>query len=264
MRRYIKLAIMRFANRLGLHLMRYRRSRWGKEFYAERTRPASPRYVNIGPGAFYHPLWHNLDMPSKYYKAIIRRIDFHHDLNSAEPLPFESGSVAIFYTSHVLEHLEAQAVRQVISECFRCLQPGGTFRLVVPDAGRLYRAYVEEDDAFWRTPSPWGNTYSDRELWLAEYVATGSPLLPSDIRALHHRGDMATLFDYLCTTAQAGPDGHRNWFDAAKLIGLLQQAGFEARQCRYLQSSDPRLRDPRLFDATCPELSLYVEARRAH
>jgi hypothetical protein len=59
------------------------------------------------------------------------------------------------------------------------------------------------------------------------------------------------------------PEGHCNWFSPEKLNTMLKTAHFhEVFHSRYLQSIEPRLRDPRLFDGTCPEISLYIESMK--
>jgi hypothetical protein len=51
--------------------------------YPETGWPASPRYVNVGAGAFYHPYWHNFDVPNDYYaKDQGDRVHVPFDLHS--------------------------------------------------------------------------------------------------------------------------------------------------------------------------------------
>jgi hypothetical protein len=50
------------------------------------------------------------------------------------------------YASHVLEHLSLADFRQAVANTFRILQPGGLFRLVVPDLFQRARRYIEEVD----------------------------------------------------------------------------------------------------------------------
>lgn len=240
--------------------MRHAGSRWGFEQYSEQTRPEQPRYVNIGAGSFFHPLWHNLDAPGDFYHSVTKNVDFLHDLSLNQPLPFDTASIDLFYSSHVLEHLEAGWVTHLVQEVARTLRPGGLFRVTVPDAAYLYQAYLAGDRWAFRSPTPWGSNPNSLELVFAEYVATGSSLSATEIRHLADTLSMPAFLDALCATAKPLPESHRNWFDAEKLIGILSEAGLQASESKYLQSRDSRLRDPRLFDSTCPELSVYVEA----
>jgi SAM-dependent methyltransferase len=57
-------------------------------------------------------------------------------------LPIASGSCKAVYSSHVLEHLAFEDARRAIGETFRCLEPGGVFRFVLPDLELFAREYL--------------------------------------------------------------------------------------------------------------------------
>lgn len=57
--------------------------------------------------------------------------DILHD--ARDPLPFPDGSVEVAQSQDVFEHLEYDRVPFVLDEVFRCLKPGGIFRLSLPD-----------------------------------------------------------------------------------------------------------------------------------
>ena len=48
-------------------------------------------------------------------------------------MPFADGEVEEIFSSHFLEHIPKKAVRPLLKECYRVLQPGGQLILVVPD-----------------------------------------------------------------------------------------------------------------------------------
>lgn len=54
---------------------------------------------------------------------------------------FASGSAALIYASHVLEHFGRHDCRAVLSEWYRILAPGGVLRLSVPDFEQLIKVY---------------------------------------------------------------------------------------------------------------------------
>lgn len=56
-------------------------------------------------------------------------------------LPVQRGSANGVYCSHVLEHLTLSEFRTSIRNVFGYLQPGGRFRLVVPDFENLIKQY---------------------------------------------------------------------------------------------------------------------------
>jgi SAM-dependent methyltransferase len=57
--------------------------------------------------------------------------DIRHD--ARDPLPFGDASVRVVQSQDVFEHLEYDRVAFVFDEIFRCLAPGGIFRLSLPD-----------------------------------------------------------------------------------------------------------------------------------
>lgn len=63
------------------------------------------------------------------------------------PLRLESGSVAVVYTSHFLEHVPRSLVPALLAECFRVLRPGGVIRLVLPDLEEMCREYLFRREA---------------------------------------------------------------------------------------------------------------------
>ena len=65
----------------------------------------------------------------------------HIDL--VEKLPFPGSSASLIYASHVLEHFDRNAYRQVLAEWFRVLAPGGILRLAVPDFAACAAIYYE-------------------------------------------------------------------------------------------------------------------------
>jgi SAM-dependent methyltransferase len=57
--------------------------------------------------------------------------DILHD--ARDPLPFSDATVKVVQSQDVFEHLEYDRVSSVLDEIFRCLTPGGIFRLSLPD-----------------------------------------------------------------------------------------------------------------------------------
>jgi predicted acetyltransferase len=59
------------------------------------------------------------------------------------------------------------------------------------------------------------------------------------------------------------PEYHINWFNAKKIETMLRVAGFRnIYESRYCQSKCSLMRNPRLFDFTVPDVSLYMECQK--
>jgi hypothetical protein len=57
-------------------------------------------------------------------------------------LPVETGSCKAVFASHVLEHLSREDYERALLETYRILQPGGRFRMIVPDLAALAKTYL--------------------------------------------------------------------------------------------------------------------------
>jgi predicted SAM-dependent methyltransferase len=96
----------------------------------------APR-VHLGPGQdHYLPGWINVDA-----NAFTAKCDVWADLRNR--LPFRAGSVGAFYSHHVIEHLPDMAVH--FRDVYRCLQPGGVYRLAGPNGDGAIRKFLEGD-----------------------------------------------------------------------------------------------------------------------
>jgi len=129
-------------------------------------------------------------------------------------LPLADGSVKGIYASHVLEHLYRSDVEIALGNVFRLLQPGGVFRLVVPDLG-------------WR---------------IDEYVRTrGTPEATETLQVrLHFRPRSPARGVIGKLRAAFGLSFHQFMYDGPLMRELLANAGFtEIRRCGIGDSDDP-------------------------
>lgn len=92
--------------------------------------------LNLGCGAYPVDGYLNVDV-----REIDGAVDVVADLGR---LPFEPGSVAEIFSSHVLEHFpEEEMTRRLLPYWVSLLQPDGVFRAVVPDAEAMLRSWGE-------------------------------------------------------------------------------------------------------------------------
>jgi predicted SAM-dependent methyltransferase len=139
----------------------------------------------------------------------------------------------------MLEHLDYDSeLPKFLGSAFASLQPRGTIRLIVPDAGRYLAAYMSPG-------------------W-SELVRT-RPLRPGNVDTFSNRR-FETKMELINEVFRQGSE-HKFAWDFETLSLALRRAGFvEIEQVSFQAGSDPKL----LLDS--PERaaeSLYVEARKA-
>lgn len=62
-------------------------------------------------------------------------------VDSTKPLPFDSDTVDLIASSHMLEHLDINEGRSFLAECYRIMKKGAVMRIAVPDAQKLISLY---------------------------------------------------------------------------------------------------------------------------
>lgn len=249
------------------------------------------RFYNIGAGGFSHTYWTNVDFDSEWY--VKNRLNtlkgIQYDLISLGPLPINTDSAEVVYSSHTVEHITDKAAYNMIKEAHRILKPNGYLRLTAPNIDLHYRAYKENDRHYFY----WINTYSVAENWKrAKYnkplnkATTGEIFLAqfaTSVSTLHGDGakeriddtelfrifkemDYEEALNYCCSKCpleiqRIYPGNHINWWNETKIFSMLKKAGFTRIYLSgYGQSFCPILRDVRFFDNTHPKISIYVEA----
>ncbi|HBX79407.1 MAG TPA: hypothetical protein DEG43_17340 [Acidimicrobiaceae bacterium] len=96
--------------------------------------------LNIGCGHVLLEDYLNVDMRALPGVDIVATVD---------ELPFEPGTVAEIHSAHVLEHFPQQDLeRRLIPYWSSLLQPGGTFRAIMPDGAAMLESYARGDTSF--------------------------------------------------------------------------------------------------------------------
>jgi predicted SAM-dependent methyltransferase len=129
--------------------------------------------------------------------------------------------VKYIFAAHVVEHLHRHGeAPTVLRDIHRVLQPGGVFRVVVPDIEKYLRAYVAGDAQF----------FDDRK------------------KTWKWAEDCKTYLEHFLTYAGAGQTleafgGHKYGFDFDTLALVLREAGFsKIERSEFMQSAVPELR----------------------
>jgi predicted SAM-dependent methyltransferase len=192
----------------------------GRSFQARRAL-AKSAYLNLGCGVNIRRDFINLDY---HWRP---GIDLCWDLRRELPLPDQC--IDGIYSEHCLDQLTYEDALFSLKECRRVLRPGGTARIVVPDAGLYadlyHRARLGEGVSF-----PYAST------------------LPPRFTAMKH----------LNWAFRNG--GHQDNYDDETVKGALVEAGFrDTSFLKFRVGRDPKL----LIDSERRAVeSLYVEAQR--
>lgn len=186
------------------------------------------RYVQYGCGGCAPREWQNFDASPTLRFERLPLIGKVYTRNSArfppnveygdvvKGLPVAADSCAAVYCSHVLEHLSLEDFRAALHNTFRILQPGGVFRLVLPDLFQCASRYLHAAD-------------SDVSISFMRQTCLGVERRPRSLR------------DFL--VFWLGNSQHLWMWDYASLSRELASAGFVAvRRAAYGDSSDPMFR----------------------
>ena len=232
-------------------------------------------FYNFGAGSFHHKFWSNIEAPNSYDSRFNKKVDVEYNFTSRDQIPVESGTSEVCYTSHVLEHLRDADVRHIFSEIYRMLKPGGVFRITCPDVGQAMQAVSAKNFDFFRILV--GNRKLIYDLdydvgiafFVAQQLVISEPGLPVPgyfkFSEFADESNYGEILDRLCQASsdeyQKKNPVHINWWDNAKVIRFLHEAGFtEAAVSSYGKSKAMIMRDGNKFDNTWPQISLYVEA----
>jgi len=173
------------------------------------------RRFNIGAGQFPLLYWTNLDEAPDALADIYAHVP---------PIPAADASLDEIYCGHFLEHLTPTEADAFLVECHRCLVPGGTLGVLVPDTREIMRRYVAGDNS---APIEYpSNTWHSA----ADLDAVCALFLYSSVQDSPHR------WSYDTTTLRRLLERHGfrvtgeidRWEDRRVAIGAWYQCGLDA------------------------------------
>jgi predicted SAM-dependent methyltransferase len=199
----------------------------GRPFQLRSPRVTSKQYLDVGCGPNTHEGFINLEY--RWHPGI----DLCWDVTRGIPLP--DHSLRGIFSEHCLEHFPLPTVYSLLHEFKRLLAPGGTVRIIVPDAELYFDIYDRKRRGDGGAVFP----YEEHDSFQGIY----SPLL--SVNRIYY-------------TDRHSPAGHRCMFDHALTSALLTAAGFrDVRRESFRKGRDPGL----LIDTESRAVeSLYVEA----
>jgi SAM-dependent methyltransferase len=180
-----------------------------------------------------------------------------HDLRKG--IPADDSSVDVVYHSHLLEHLDREAVPGFMAEIKRVLKPGGVHRIVVPDLERDARDYVASlDGALASTVTAQEHEQAVRVL--IEQMVRREAYWTAQRRPARRKLENAVLGD-----ARKRGETHQWMWDRVSLPAELVAAGFS--DPAVVTNTESRIPDWRGYGldetpdgAEYKPGSLYVEA----
>jgi predicted SAM-dependent methyltransferase len=198
-----------------------------RRFQTKPQRLRVKRYLDVGCGANAHSDFINLDF------LWHPKVDVCWDVSNG--LPFSDGSMQGIYSEHCLEHFSLPAAISLMREFRRLLMPGGTLRIVVPDAELYLRTYVAHMTGNTETSFPFGKSEAFEGMW--------TPILSVNRLFYHDRESLS---------------GHCVMYDFDLLQTMLLHLGFSWVEKRHFGcGKDPAL----IIDSQERRVeSLYVEA----
>lgn len=277
-RQNIELGLQRIANHFGYRVTRINRtdSILYKSFPADSLQQR--RFYNIGAGTFSHPYWTNIDFASPWYSKGQYHRFIEYNLMELAPLAIEDNTAELVYSSHTIEHVSDDAVRNMLREAHRILKPGGYIRLTTPDMALAYDAYKRGDRQAIHgiLKEPFSPHISIHQIFLRRFATQltqigedtrgGKKCSDAEIMQVFSEYPMEQALDYFSQQCEYDPNYaqyHMNWWTEAKLINFLKDAGFaDCYRSGYGQSKSPPFRNSTFFDNTHPGISLYTEATK--
>ena len=196
----------------------------GRRSRLRRVRAMRDVWVNVACGPQVLPGFVNLDFRHENPDVV--------EWDSRRSLPIGDGAARGIRVEQFVEHLETrEELPAFLVDCHRALAPGGTLRIIVPDAERYLQAYCR------------GDLTGFRELKVPDPFPDDLPTRMDVINHVFHQWHE-----------------HRWAYDLETLAHRLRAAGFtQIDRAGYQSSRDPKLGQDR--DVHAP-YSLYVEATR--
>lgn len=180
---------------------------------------AEPICLHLGCGPRRLEGWINIDIaPNRPMPDILL------DLEKGLPLP--DSTVDYVYSEDLIEHLDWEKGRYLLSDCSRVLKSGGVMRILTPDLQAFALDYINESQ--------------DTLVWFKDECgcATFGEMFNVGMRAW----------------------GHKFLYDQATLIQTLTRFGLEVRKVSYNDSQEQILRGLDLRDsATAVYNTMYFD-----
>jgi len=273
-KRFIKLLIKKYVGNIAY--IKARKFYWSirnkniililRKLFIKKNYKKDKFYLNIGGYIFLKKNWRVLEYISESYPISKYLIDYNVNLLLNQKLPLSNEEVDLIYSSHTLEHLLESSVNFNIRENYRILKKNGVLRIVVPDIDILWEACQSKD---FRILNKLGDK-KEKEQNISEYFLNNFSikkvnkiLLENDFNKLEK---LEFLNKYQTTQIKDlnkhDYSRHISWFNYERMKKILINSGFKEEniyKSSYLKSKKEEMKNPKFFDYTEPETSLFIE-----
>ena len=216
--------------------------------------------INLGCGRNTKQGWVNVD-----YAERENKLDIICDLS--KEFPFVENCCSYIYSEHLIEHLEWLDGRNLIEKCFKSLQKDGVFRIVFPDFEKIFRAYIDRDEVFFKNMSSGLNdddynyykrVYEHPEEIKKERINNLPPAWhfsnsEEDRKKVLLRIRKHKYLIQIVHWAVYQFGEHKTLYDTESMTGLLKEIGFSKA---YASSFDPQMDSSKYYKPSC----CYIEA----
>ncbi|MEO9945561.1 methyltransferase domain-containing protein [Paraglaciecola sp.] len=225
--------------------------------------------LNVGAGGAPIDAFINLDVTSDWYNQHHQDLDFvEYDIRK-DNLPYNDSTVDNIYCSHVIEHIENDAVERFLENSYRKLKPDGVLRIACPDAEFLYKTCLFDNDFwFWRRdwfrqnfPQKYLNNLTQRDFLIREIstprvredFVDQAKWTPDRMDEVLHELTQGLVFDL------DNIGNHINFWTFNKLEKMGAKIGFKHIVDSKYQGSISQDMVGSQFDRTRPGMSMYVD-----
>lgn len=176
--------------------------------------------LNVGASPIWNKEgWYTLD--HKVKKASVNSIE-----GDAANIPLKNDTCATVFTSHMFEHVPHMKLEEILLEFNRVLEKDGILRILTPDLKKIARAYVNEDEDFFKEAL-------DEDENIRTDLGYGGMFMnfivsPGQDTALYDRGLNGFIAGY----------AHLYSYDFMMLKTLLEKTGFYCVEQKIFCESD--------------------------
>lgn len=218
--------------------------------------------LNVGPGntaSFFKNLkeWEMLDCEKSRVKSPEMIIDF----NNFKKISRKDNYYDFVYASHVLEHIHPLYTVSFLREVKRVMKKDAILRIVIPDAVKSMKVYLDgQSDSF--------SLFSRRKKKYSLHNKKSNNYIPmTNFEAMKGCFISVTSQPVLVAGKVYRPFAHQNAWDFESLVADLKRGGFEEAnifKSEYTKSISGNIDFEKNLDTEARqfERSLYVEVKK--